>query len=96
MDDLFAVAHRPGQWCHLLCDDFSPAGLARLHRFALDIGLPPRAFHNPPGRSRPHYDLRPETRERALAHGAETLTRRQVVEWLERGRAAEEAASPTL
>ena len=84
VDELFlAKGH---QWCHMLCDDFSPLGLDVLHEFAQRIGVPPQAFHNPEGHPRPHYDLRPHYRERALAFGAETLERRQLVEFLHRGR----------
>jgi hypothetical protein len=84
VDDLFQAKGR--WWCHLICDDFSQGGLRALHQFAQRLGLPPRAFHNPPGHPRPHYDLRPEYRERALSEGAEPLTRRQLVEFLQRGR----------
>ena len=71
----------------MVCDDFSPTGLEHLHRFAEALGLSPRAFHNPDGQPRPHYDLTPEFREKALAHGALPLTRRGLVEYLQRGRA---------
>ncbi|MFN8610364.1 MAG: DUF4031 domain-containing protein [Vulcanimicrobiota bacterium] len=84
VDELFWAKGR--WWCHLLCDDFSPAGLARLHQFAAAIGLPARAFHDPPGQPRPHYDCTPELRERALASGALPLSRQQLVQYLQRGR----------
>ena len=85
VDDLFFAK---GQWwCHLLCDDFSPQGLDSLHRFALELGLPARAFHDPPGQPRPHYDLKPVYRELALAAGAQPLTRQELVAYLQRGRA---------
>lgn len=86
VDELFRVAHRTGSWCHLLCDDFSEEGLRQLHGFAARMGLPTRAFHDPPGRARPHYDLTPPMRELALQMGALELTRRGVVEFLELGR----------
>lgn len=74
-------------WCHLLCDDFSESGLLHLHHFALDIGVPLRAFHDPPGHPRPHYDLRPAYRELALQYGAISLeSHREVVEYLRLGR----------
>ena len=84
VDELFQAKGR--WWCHLICDDFSPQGLEQLHEFAQAIGLPKRAFHDPSGQPRPHYDLTPEFRELALAHGAASLTRRQLVEYLKRGR----------
>ncbi|MGE0494632.1 MAG: DUF4031 domain-containing protein [Vulcanimicrobiota bacterium] len=84
VDDLFEARGR--WWCHLLCDDFSAAGLEELHAFARQLGAPPRAFHDPPGQPRPHYDLTPPLREAALSRGAKPLSRRQVVEFLQRGR----------
>lgn len=84
IDELFQAKGR--WWSHLLCDDFSPAGLEALHRFADEIGLPRRAFHDPSGQPRPHYDCTPEVRERALQHGAVSLSRQQLVEYLQRGR----------
>ncbi len=84
VDELFQAKGR--WWCHLLCDDFSEDGLEELHDFARRLGVSARAFHDPPGHPRPHYDLTPEYREKALVMGAETLTRRQLVEYLKRGR----------
>lgn len=84
VDELFQAKGR--WWCHLLCDDFTPQGLAQLHHFAAEIGLPRRAFHDPDGQPRPHYDCTPEVRERALEHGASQLSRQQLVEYLHRGR----------
>ena len=84
VDDLFEAKGR--WWCHLMCDDYSPEGLRELHQFAQSLGLSERAFHNPPGQPRPHYDLTPEFREKALAMGANTLTRRELVAYLHRGR----------
>lgn len=86
VDELFQA--KGSWWCHLVCNDFSPEGLKALHCFAARLGLSPRAFHDPPGHPRPHYDLRPEFRVLALRHGAESLTRRQLVEFLQRGREA--------
>ncbi|MFA7480295.1 MAG: DUF4031 domain-containing protein [Vulcanimicrobiota bacterium] len=86
VDRLFQA--RGSWWCHLLCDDFSPEGLQKLHEFAAQIGVPPRAFHDPPGHPRPHYDLPPEFREVAIRHGAvELANNRAVVDLLKRGRA---------
>ena len=84
VDDLFFAKGR--WWCHMLCDDFSPQGLYELHQFAQQIGLSPRAFHNPSGNLRPHYDLLPEYRDRAVAQGAEQLDRRTLVAFLNAGR----------
>lgn len=84
VDELFQAKGR--WWSHLVCDDFSSEGLAELHEFARKIGVNPRAFHDPAGQPRPHYDLTPEFREIALAHGAVPLSRRQLVEYLRRGR----------
>lgn len=84
VDELFQARGR--WWCHLLCDDFSPQGLEQLHLFARQIGAPVRAYHDPEGHPRPHYDLTPELRELALEQGARALTRRDVVEFLKKGR----------
>lgn len=86
VDRPFRWPGRSGLWCHLICDDFSPEGLEELHCFAARLGLRREWFQDPPRRPRPHYDLRPEGRERALLLGAQELTRAQVVEWLRRGR----------
>lgn len=91
VDELFQAKGR--WWSHLLCDDFSPAGLEELHRFARAIGLSERAFHDPGGQPRPHYDCTPEYRERALEHGAQPLSRQQLVEYLQRGRSKIELAA---
>lgn len=84
VDELFEARGR--WWCHLICDDFSPAGLRHLHDFAGQLGVPSRAFHNPLGQPRPHYDLTPPFRELALLQGAMTLNRKQLVEFLQLGR----------
>ena len=86
VDDLFHTPDGRGPWCHMLCDDFTPHGLAALHAFARQIGLSERAYHTPSGQPRPHYDLTPPFREKALECGAQTLSRRQVVEFLTAGR----------
>lgn len=84
VDDLFPAKGR--LWCHLLCDDFRPEGLEHLHRFAEELGVPRRAFHDPPGPARPHYDLTPQYRQKALDQGARELSSAEVVEFLRRGR----------
>lgn len=85
VDELFLAKGR--WWCHLLCDDFSPQGLQELHEFARRIGASERAFHDPPrGQPRPHYDLTPDLREKALAMGAHSLTQADLVAYLRRGR----------
>ena len=86
VDELFEAKGR--WWCHLICDDFSEAGLQALHQFARRLGVPERAFHNPTGQPRPHYDLTPQYRENAVELGAQTLTRHQLVEYLQRGRSS--------
>ena len=86
VDRLFQAKGR--WWCHLLCDDFTAEGMAFLHQFAAEIGVPRQAFHDPPGNPRPHYDLRPEFRERAIEFGAtELASNRELVALLHRGRA---------
>ena len=84
VDELFQAKGR--WWCHLISDDFSPSGLAELHRFARALGLSERAFHDPDGQPRPHYDCTPQFRERALEQGAHVLSRQQLVEYLHLGR----------
>ena len=75
-----------GIWCHLVTDDWTPAGIEGLHRFAERIGLK-RGWYQP--ESSPHYDLRGYANYRkALNAGAHRLTNRQLVEWLRIGRAS--------
>lgn len=84
VDSLFE--RRGRRWCHLVCDDFTPQGLEELHLMAEQLGLRRAYLHDPPGKPRPHYDLTPELRERALALGVKELTRRELVGFLHRGR----------
>lgn len=84
VDSLFT--RRGRQWCHLVCDDFSPAGLEALHRVAEQLGLQRAYLHDPPGKLRPHYDLTPALRQRALQLGLPELSRRELVACLRRGR----------
>lgn len=88
VDSLFRRLGPGGReiWCHLVCDDFSPDGLEELHRMAALLGLARWRLHDPPGRPRPHYDLIPELRVRAVELGAVELSRRELVLWLQRGR----------
>ena len=56
-----------GSWCHMVTD----SSLQELHGFARRLGLLRERFQE---HSRvPHYDLRPEMRERALTLGAEAV-----------------------
>ena len=56
-----------GHWCHMVTDSSSE----ELHGFARRLGLDRGRFQEH-GRL-PHYDLRPEAREKALALGAEAV-----------------------
>ena len=68
-----------GRWCHMVTD----SSLEELHDFARRLGLRRETFQEH-GRL-PHYDLRPETRERALAMGAEAVGSKEL---FRRGREA--------
>jgi Protein of unknown function (DUF4031) len=68
-----------GYWCHMVTDS-SPE---ELHGFARRLGLRKERFQEH-GRL-PHYDLRPEVRERALGMGAEAVSSKEL---FRRGRAA--------
>ncbi len=50
------------------------------------LGLRRAYLHDPPGKLRPHYDLTPELRQRAVQLGVPELSRRELVECLRRGR----------
>lgn len=94
VDELFQAKGR--LWCHLMCDDYSAEGLRELHEFARRIGVSERAFHDPQrGQPRPHYDLSPEFREKALAEGAHRLSQDDLIAYLKRGRERRLAAEPT-
>ena len=87
----FAVDHitewNTGRWCHLVTEDWSPAGLEALHSFAARLGLKREWFQDPPGpRPMPHYDLRPPKRAQAVRLGAAEVDRRELYDWLRRGR----------
>lgn len=49
-----------------------------LKDFAKKLPRKGRRFH---GGTFPHYDLTPELREKAIALGAKTVTRREMVRW---------------
>ena len=68
-----------GYWCHMVTD----SSFEELHDFARRLGLRRERFQEH-GRL-PHYDLRPETRERALALGAEAVGSKEL---FRRGREA--------
>lgn len=64
------AARRHGRdWCHLTADSID-----ELHAFAYRLGLRRRYFQP---RSRPHYDLVPARRWRAVALGAKQETSRE-------------------
>lgn len=68
-----------GYWCHMVTD----SSLQELHNFARRLGLRQERFQEH-GRL-PHYDLRPEVREKALALGAEAVSSKEL---FKRGREA--------
>ena len=68
-----------GYWCHMVTDSHSE----ELHGFARSLGLHRERFQEH-GRL-PHYDLRPEMREKALALGAEDVSSKEL---FRRGREA--------
>ncbi len=68
-----------GYWCHMVSD----SSLGELHRFARRLGLRREQFQEH-GRL-PHYDLRPEVREKAVSLGAETVSSKEL---FKRGREA--------
>ena len=68
-----------GYWCHMVSD----SSLEELHVFAQRLGLRREQFQEH-GRL-PHYDLRPEVREKALSLGAKTVSSKEL---FKRGREA--------
>lgn len=68
-----------GYWCHMVSD----SSLRELHDFAQRLGLRLEQFQEH-GRL-PHYDLRPEVREKALCLGAEAVSSKEL---FRRGREA--------
>ena len=71
--------YHSGYWCHMVSD----SSWGELHGFAQRLGLRREQFQEH-GRL-PHYDLRPETREKALLFGAETVSSKEL---FRRGREA--------
>ena len=65
---------RGRKWAHLFCED-----IARLHGFALDLGLRRSWFQCPPKASWPHYDVTDTMRFKALRMGAVAADRRTFV-----------------
>lgn len=61
-------AWRGQRWAHLMADT-----VAELHAMAAQLGLPRRALQNKP--SGVHYDVTSELRERAIALGAQPISR---------------------
>jgi Protein of unknown function (DUF4031) len=70
-------------WCHLLADDPD-----ELHRFAASLGIKRTSFQAPPKSSAPHYDLTAYERRQAIARGAVSCSRHEIVAVLRRVRAA--------
>ena len=68
-----------GYWCHMVTDS-SPEDL---HGFARRLGLRREQFQR--HERLPHYDLRPNMREKALALGAEAVSSKDL---FRRGREA--------
>ena len=57
-------------WCHMVSDE----SFDELHAFAAALGIPRERFQ------RDHYDLHPELRARAVAHGAREVTIHELAE----------------
>lgn len=77
VDDAYipaSVGKYETSWCHLVTDS---GDLEELHRFAESIGLKRSYFQDPRyglgDRGRPHYDVTPGARKRAVAAGAEQI-----------------------
>jgi len=80
--------------CHMFADTLD---LSELHAIAARIGMRREWFQNKV--AAPHYDLRADSREAAIAHGAVAVDRRSAARiWRARRaavKAAEDAAHPT-
>ncbi len=78
----YQMPHLPqylrGEWCHMMTDDLTPAGLDELHAMAERIGMRREWFQDKP--HYPHYDLRPSKRVLALQFGAEAVTGTELVQ----------------
>lgn len=57
------------RWAHLVSD----TSFEELHEFAMQLGIPRRAFQGD------HYDVPTEYRERAIALGAVSVSSRELV-----------------
>lgn len=57
------------RWAHLVSD----TSFEELHEFAVQLGIPRRAFQGD------HYDVPTEYRERAIAMGAVSVSSRELV-----------------
>jgi hypothetical protein len=56
-------------WCHMVSD----TALDELHAFALELGIPERAFEDD------HYDIPEQMRETAITQGAIAVSSRELV-----------------
>lgn len=66
-----------GEWCRMMTDDLTPAGLDELHAMARRLGLNRVWFQNKP--RYPHYDLRPSKRVLAIRYGARAVESREMI-----------------
>lgn len=72
-----AIYHWRGRkWCHMVSDRC----VEELHRFALSLGMPLRAFQDHP--KMPHYDIPDELRTIAIARGAVVGEGAQLLAWV--------------
>ncbi|MGI5836322.1 MAG: DUF4031 domain-containing protein [Chloroflexota bacterium] len=71
-------------WCHMMTDDLTEAGLQELHAMAKAIGLHRKWFQDHP--TLPHYDLIPCRRALALLLGAVEVNRMDLVRRCRRGK----------
>lgn len=67
--------------------------LDELHAFMAALPCPRKRFHNKPGK--PHYDLDGTCIEEAIAHGAQLVSTRKIVEVLLRGQRSGQNRSQT-
>ncbi len=69
------------RWAHLLADDID-----ELHWFAHRLGVRYTSFQSPPRSSSPHYDITGFERRKALALGAVSCSRAEIVAVIRRNR----------
>lgn len=81
VDEVFSL--RGNLWCHMLADSSD-----ELEQMAEAIGIPLEAKQKP-GTPYEHYDLKPEMRERALAHGAKEMSWQELNHFINRKKAAQ-------